>query len=57
MVDNTQAKAEELVDKYLAHHEIGVRKGAVSPMNGVERLTIEIVFAWLCERYDVTVKR
>ena len=48
-----QDRSRELLDKYMEYYEKKVRRGVVSPMNGVERLTIEMCLHWLCERYII----
>lgn len=48
---------EELLEKYYAHHERQVIAGKVSPFTGMERVTLETMMNWLCERYTVVSKQ
>jgi len=56
MKAGVQTTALQLVDKYMAFLEPKVRRGVMSPLNGVERTSIELAFIWLCERYRITGK-
>jgi len=54
MRQTRQDRSQELLDKYMEYHEKKVRRGAVSPLDGIERATLDIFLNWLCERYVVT---
>lgn len=56
MIATKLPQEEALLDRFLAYHEVGVRKGHSSPMDGCERLSLGIFLHWLCKRYTIIAK-
>lgn len=53
----TAAKhAEQLLGKYMNHIEPSVQAGHMAPMKPLERISLELLLTWLCDRYDVRAK-
>lgn len=54
--DTPHRMAEELLCRYMDHIERDIQIGKALPMTSLERISLEIAFEWISERYDITPK-
>ena len=54
--DTPQKLAEHLLCKYMDYFEKLVQSGRAIPLSSIDRLTLEMAFLWLVDKYDLTPK-
>ena len=57
MKQTTLSREDEVLEKYYIFYERRVRAGMEQPLDGQQRLILEKMVDWLCERYTIVSKQ